>query len=1103
MHRVLRLITVALGFALTVSQSFGQGVTTASFFGQVLNANGEPLAGATVVATHLPSGTRYGALTREDGRFNMPSVRVGGPYAVRVNYIGYTPQEQNDIVLGLGQNYRLAFEMQESAVATEEVLITSSRQEVKNGASSNISNEVINSLPTLSRRLGDFVRLTPQANGSSFGGQDNRLNNITVDGSSFNNSFGLAGQPGDRTGVSPISLDAIEEVQVNIAPFDVRQAGFVGAGINAVTRSGSNDVSASAYGLFRNQNFLGDSARGVFVPRGDFQYYQAGLRVGGPIIKDKLFFFVSGEIEQNTRPATTFRPREDNEQPNAAEGISRVSRSDLENLSNFLSTNFGYETGPYSDYNTNTSATKFLVRFDYNLNDNNKISLRYNYLDSDDDVLISNSSSLGFGNRQPNVDRFSYQNSNYIINEDIQSVIAELNSTFGSRASNTFTIGYTYQDEDRGDFDGDQADTRPTFPLVEIQDNGSTYISFGNEPFTPYNQLSYSTFQLADNFTYFAGAHKITAGFNLEYLRFRNVFFPGSQSVYVYQSLSDFYADADNNPATVMDTTLRRFQLRYSALEGGAEPVQPTEVVYAGLYLQDEWQVTSGLNITAGVRVDVPFFGNTGYFNPQVDTLSFFDSEGNPTEDFSTEKLPGANLLISPRVGFNWNLTSDGSTRVRGGSGIFTGRPAFVWISNQIGNNGVLTGFTQRDNTNAFPFSADVTRYIPANAEGQIPSTYELALTDPNFRFPQVWRSNIAIEQKLPGGFIFTGEALFNRDINGVTYYNANLEPSATTTYNGPDQRKRYTDNRFNNQVVNAIVLTNTNEGSAYTLTAQIERPFKSLFLNGSTLSDGVYFKLAYNFGESRNLINAGSIAAGSWNGNPILDDPNNPALAFSNFDQRHRVIGALSYRLNYGGDLGGSTQFSLVYEGATQGRSSYTYNGDMNGDGAFNNELIYVPTTDEINAVRFEQYSVGSTTFTIDQQRAAFNAYIEQDPYLSTIRGQYAERNGLLLPWLGRADLSVIQEFYFKVGSARKRNTLQLRADIINFSNLLNSDFGVSQSLVNNRMMIFRRVDAASGEPVYRFANIGSSFVNSTYRYNNGLSDIWQLQLGIRYIFN
>ncbi|GAB4425460.1 MAG: carboxypeptidase regulatory-like domain-containing protein [Bacteroidia bacterium] len=1089
------------GLMLGAASVFGQGVTTASFFGQVASTDGQPLAGATVIATHVPSGTKYGAVTRDDGRFNLPSVRVGGPYTVRATYIGYVPQEQTDISLGLGQNLRLDFSLQDEAVSTEEVSITASRSEVKNGAATNISNEVINSMPTLSRRLTDFVRLTPQFSsasfGNSFGGQDNRLNNITIDGSSFNNSFGLAGQPGDRTGVSPISLDAIEQVQVNIAPFDVRQAGFVGAGINAVTRSGSNDVSASAYFLVRNQNFLGDSARGAFVPRGDFLYYQTGLRVGGPIIKDKLFFFVSGEIERNSSPATTFRPREAGEQPSASDAISRVLRTDLEEMTRFLDERFGYETGPYNDYNLNITADKLLVRFDYNIDQNNKFSLRYNYLNSGQDVLVSNSSSLGFGGRQPNVDRFSYRGSNYIINEDIQSVIAELNSTFSGRIANTLTVGFTYQDEDRGDFEGDQSDTRPTFPLVEIQDNGSTYMTVGYEPFTPYNQLSYSTFQLADNLTYFAGAHKITAGFNLEHLRFRNVFFPGSQSVYVYQSLSDFYADADSDPNTVMDTTLRRFQIRYSAIEGQEEPVQPTRVTYTGLYLQDEWQASSSFNITAGIRVDIPFFANTGYRNPQVDTMTFFNPDKEEVS-FATDKLPNPIPLISPRIGFNWNATEDGATRIRGGSGLFTGRPAFVWISNQIGNNGVLTGFTQADNTSAYPFNPNITTYIPANAFGQIPATYELALTESNFRFPQVWRTNLAVEQKLPLDLVGTVEVLLNKDVNGVVYYNANLDPT-TTAMSGPDTRGRYNDNRYNNAVVNAIVLANTNQGSAYSLTFQVERPFRSAFLKAGSVTDGFYFKAAYNFGQAKNLVNAGSIAAGSFNSNPITTDPNNPELAFSNFDQRHRWLGALSYRLNYGGDAGASTQISLVYDGGSQGRASYTVNGDLNGDGAFSNELIYVPTEEEINAIKFQEYTSSGTTFTVEQQRAAFNNYIEQDEYLSSRRGSYAERNGVLLPMLHRMDVSLVQEFYLNVGG--KRNVLQFRADMINFTNFLNSDWGVSQAMVNNRPMIYRTLD--NNEPVYRFANVGSNMLSSSFRYNNSLKDVWQLQIGVRYIFN
>lgn len=1079
-YNMLAMMLLVVG----VSGAFAQGVTTGSITGQVFDDKGMPLAGAAVVATHTPSGTRYGVLTREDGRFVMPAVRVGGPYTVSASFLGYSKLEETEIFVALGQVFPVKFKLEETTTSTEEVLITAGRGEVKNGAATNISNQAISSLPTLNRQISDFTRLTPQANGSSFGGQDGRLNNITIDGSLFNSSFGLGSAPGARTGVSPISLDAVDQVQVSIAPFDVRQAGFVGAGINAVTRSGTNDVSASAYYLFRNEGFLGDSARGTAISKGQFDYYQAGLRVGGPIIKDKLFFFVSGEVERNSSPATTFVPN-DGTQP-VGGSVSRVTTSDLNQLSTFLKDRFDYTTGPYNDYNLQTLANKFLVKLDYNINDKNKASIRYNYLQSSQDVLLSNSSSLGYGNRQPNLNRFSYQNSNYVIQENINSVIGELNSTITDRLANNLVIGYTYQNEDRAAFDqaGNRtSDTSPSFPLVEIQNNGDTYLSIGNEPFTPFNQLNYSTFQISDNLTYFANSHKITAGFNVERYSFVNVFFPGSQSVYVYNSLNDFYADADGDPTTQMDTTLRRFQIRYSALQGGAEPIQPTKVTYAGVYLQDEWQASSRFNLTYGVRIDVPIFAKTGFKNSEVDGLDFVDGDGAAAK-FATDKLPDANPLISPRVGFSLNVTDDGSTRVRGGTGIFTGRPAFVWISNQIGNNGVLTGFVQSDNTAAYPFSANPSTYIPANAVGQIPSSYELALTDPKFRFPQVWRSNLALEQKLPLGLIGTAEFLYNKDVNAVKYYNANLAES-TTAYTGVDTRPRFTDNRINDQITSAIVLANTNKGYAYTMTFQVERPF----------AKGFYGKLAYNYGQAKNVTNAGSIAAGSWTGNPITSNPNDPSLAFADNDQRHRVIGALSYRFEYGNF--GATQIGLVYDARTQGRGSFVVSGDLNGDGATANDLIFIPENG--SDLNWQSYTASGSTFTPEQQAAAYDAFIAQDKYLSAHKGEYMARNGLLFPWLNRVDLSIVQEFYLKAGG--KRNTLQFRADIINFGNLLNSDWGVSQSLINARPLVYRTT--TNGEPVYRFVNNGSSLLSSTYRYNNSLTDVWQLQIGLRYIFN
>jgi len=1087
-YSITFLIVLTLLPALS-SPLWGQGVTTSSLIGTVTDLKGEPLVGATVIATHLPSGTRYGAVTQVDGRYTILGMRVGGPYRVTATYVGYKTQSIDNIFLSLGSAGSANFKLAEESATTQEVTVTAVRNVAispdRTGAVTNIPREAITTLPTINRNFTDFTRLTPQARGNSFAGQDSRLNNITVDGSYFNNSFGLSDLPGGRAGIAPISLEALEEINVSIAPYDVRQAGFVGAGINLVTRRGTNEFQGSAFFNIRNQGFLGRRAAGSDVTVNDFSNIQGGLRFSGPIVQDKLFFSVAAETEQNSTPFT-FRPR----RPGETQGgnISRPTFSQMDSLSQFLRNNFGYETGPFEGYSLQQpSGINWLIRLDYNIDDNHKVSLRYNALDARRDVPLSNSASLGFGNRV-GINALSYQNSNYIQFDRIQSVIAELNSTFAGKFANQVIAGFTYQNEDRG--------SRGTlFPLVEIQEAGTTLISFGFEPFTPSNQLSYTTFQFQNNFSYFAGSHTLTAGVNLNYYSFRNVFFPGSQSVYVYSSLADWYRDAEDqlrNPnRTTSPVTLRRFQYRYSALPGGAEPVQPTRVWYPGIYVQDEWQVLSNLRVTGGLRVDIPIFENTALANPIVPTLEFRDGNGNRIES-RTDRLPAAIPLFSPRLGFNWNVLEDNSLQVRGGTGIFTGPPAFVWISNQVGNNGVLTGFEQLDFTTARPFKPDVNAYRPANP--QLPPSFELATTDPNFRFPQVWRTNIGIDYQLPLGIIATFDGIFSRTLSGISYINANLRP-ATRTFAGPDNRLRYDGtannaNRINANIVNNIVLQNSGEDYAFALTAQLEKAF----------GDNWFAKVAYTYTEAYANNNPGSIAFGSWASNAIRNNPNLPELSFSSEAVPHRVLASGSYRIEYAGL--GATTISLFWSGSPQGRFSYVYAGDMNQDGVVNNDLIFVPN--RASDLRFEQFTQAGRTFTVAEQQAAFDAFIDQDDYLRTRRGQYAERNGALFPWVFRADLSIQQEFFLELGG--KRNTLQLRLDVFNVGNLLNSEWGVGWQRVEPFPLNFVRVDP-DGVPVFRmrFVNTpsGPELLRESFRRTASLSDVWSAQFSIRYIFN
>ena len=1117
MNKKRLLITAFAPLLLSLSSSSlaAQGVTTATIAARVRDANGNPRAGIRVIAVHQPSGTVYQGRTREDGRATLPGMRIGGPYTVTASGIGFESQTQPNVFLTLGQTSDLQFVVRDAAVQIQEVTVTGAvgaeriMNSSRTGAATTVSREALATLPTITGKLESIVRLTPQFGGCSVGsgctmaGQDGRMNNISVDGTAFNNSFGLGGQPGDRTNVAPISLAAIEQMQVEVAPYDVRQGNFVGANINTVTRSGTNRLQGSIGYSRRDQSLVGKKAGDFAFDPGIFSYKNLSGWLGGPIIPNRLFFFASAENESLTQPGTTWLANMGG-QPTVG-NTTRVLASDLNALSTYLKTNFNYDTGPYQGYNNLTPAHRFLGKLDFNLNDNNKLVLRYNRLISSSDILESNSNSLGVqGNRRSNVNSLNFSNSNYGALENIESTVGEWNSTFGNGMANSLSIGYTRQNESRkpkGQF----------FPLVDIQETGFTYTSFGFEPFTPNNLLYYSTLQFQDNFTKYTANHDFTFGVSVEKYHSENTFFPGSQSVYVYNSLADFYTDANGylaNPArTVSPVTLARFQVRYNNIPGQDKPTQPLEVLYSGIYAQDEWRATQNLKLNLGVRFDVPKFKNTAFDNVNADQLFWRDEKGK-TVQYNTGRLPDTKVTISPRLGINWDVNGDRSTQVRGGTGIFSGRPAYVWISNQIGNTGVLTGFDQFDNTSTRPFNPDPNRYKPATITGAPAASYELALTDQNFRFPKLWRTDIGLDRLLRFGLIGTVELMYNRDIDGIYYINANL-PDAQSAFLGADNRLRWVGlsctnptpgpcvNRINNAVGNVvarnIVMKNQSIGRSWNIDGSLERPF----------SNGLFIKAAYNYGVAKNTIDPGSIASGSWNGNPMSGDPNNPGLSYSANSPGHRFFIATSYRKEYFSF--GATTLSLFFDAHTGGNTSYTFANDLNGDGV-TNDLIYIPRN--ISEMNFRQFCVPTTcvptarVFTAADQATAWEAFIQQDDYLKSHRGQYAQRNAVFFPFVKRADFSIQQEVF--TDFARRRNSFQIRADIVNVGNLLNKHWGIGQRVLGGNGQILTNSGAdALGRAIYQLKVVNGELINKTFEPTAGRTDVFEVQLGFRYTFN
>jgi hypothetical protein len=1086
---------------------FAQGATTGTIVVTVTDPNGNARPNVRVTAVHEPSGTTYQARTRGDGRATIPGVRVGGPYRVLTAAIGLQSATQRDITVTLGQTTQVAFTLREAAVQLGEVMVTASGDRIINssrtGASTTITRETLSNLPTVSGKLESVVRLTPQSGGCSvstgcsLAGQDGRLNNITVDGSVFNNSFGLGGQPGDRTNVAAISLSAIEQMQVNIAPFDVRQGSFVGANINTVTRSGTNQFRGSFMYNRRQPGLVGKKAGDLSFDPGDFEQHTIGGWVSGPILRNKLFFFASYENEPLTQPGTNFVA---NTGGQTVEGnITRVQAADLDALATFLKTKFNYDPGVYQGYNNENPASRFLGKLDFNLNSSNKFSLRYNHLDSRADILESNSNSLGvLGNRRTNSNSLNFANSNYGMLENIESTIAEWNAILPGNMSNNLIVGYTRQNESRiskGDF----------FPLVDIEEAGLTYTSFGFEPFTPNNELFYHTWQAQENFTKYTTNHDLSFGLSVEKYHSDNTFFPGSQSVYVYNSLEDFYTDANGylaNPNRLVSPVgLHRFQVRYSNIPGQDKPVQPLDVLYGGAYAQDEWRAMPNLRLTAGVRFDAPWFKKTAYDNPAADLLSWRDENGNSVK-YNTGKLPDATVAISPRVGVNWDVRSDRSTQVRAGTGIFSGRPAYVWISNQIGNTGMLTGFDEFTGCGLTctgsakplltrPFNPDPNHYKPSTVTGAPAASYELALTDPDFKFPKLWRTDIGIDQRLPLNVIGTLEFIYNKDMDGIYYINANL-PTAQSKFQGADARLRWTSNRINSNVARNIVMKNQDVGRAYNVSGSLERPF----------SNGLFVKAAYNYGVAKNTIDPGSIASGSWNGNAQSNDPNLPGLSYSANSPGHRWFIATTYRKEYF-SFGAST-ISLFFDSHTNGNTSYSFAGDLNGDGA-SNDLIYIPR--DVSEMNFAQYNCTASvcgtarTVTSAEQATAFEAFIQQDDYLRKHRGEYAVRNAVFFPMVNRADLSLSQEIFTDI--AGKRNSLQIRADIVNVGNLLNKNWGHGQRILggNGQILTNPGVDS-QGRATYRLKIVNKEFINKTWEPTAGRNDVYEVRLGMSYTF-
>jgi Carboxypeptidase regulatory-like domain len=1100
-----RLLIWVVGILIIFSASAQE--TTSEIIGLV-TGDKAPLAGATVTAVHTPSGSTYKTTTRSDGRFNLPNVRIGGPYTVTVSYVGYQTSQHDEITLILGQEFKTDFNLLTESKQLSEVTVTASGGKIFNsghtGNQEIITRSQLERLPTVNRSLLDFTRLTPVSNGLAFGGQSNQYNNLTVDGANFNNSFGLAGTLGGQTNSQPISLDALEQIQVNVSPYDVRQGGFSGASINSVTRSGTNLFRGSVYTYIKGPGTQGYKVDGVTIPHQSFSYNLTGFSVGGPIIENKLFFFVSGEQEKRTDPGTSFIASDATHAPNGV-SVSNANADTLNALASFLKTTYGYDPGAYQNYSYNTESKKLTIKIDWNLNPANTLTIKYNFLKSSRQIQASNSGSVNSSyGRTPGQYAMPFYGSGYTINNNFDIFIAELNTRMGNKASNKLQVGYTALRDYRSPL------TSKPFPLVDILDgNGNPYTSFGYEQFTYGNKLNTDVWQLNDIFTFYKKAHEITIGTQNSLKKYENGFSPSYEGVYRFKSISSFYAAAADPTVNAL-----RYDLSYTLPPNSTFPLVGPQDLELGFFVQDKWRIKDNFTLIYGLRVDIPIFKNTFIQNDSAAALTFYNGI-----HLNTGQAPKVNPILGPRLGFNWDVKGDEKTQIRGGVGLFAGPPPFVWISNQASNSGVaLFGSVSNSTTTSFSPIVIPNPNWPANATKTLSKSYSLNVTDPSFKFPQALKSSLALDQKLPKNWILTVEFTYAKDVNAAFFQNVNL-PSSGSPLVGADNRIRYSSSQIypvggaanatvsNPNIGNAIYMTNVNGGYAYTATIQIQKSFKNLYVNA-----------AYTYSQAKDVMVGGSTAATMWGSKPVSGNPNDPIVGYSNSYMPHRVIASASYRFLYGKNF--ATTVGLLFEAAPSGVGSYVYNGDLNNDAQTSNDLIYVPTVDDFNSGRYITANTGAPTDTRTPQQVwdQINAYISQDKYLSTRRGKYAERNALIFPWYKRLDANVTQDFYMKVG--KNTHTLRLSMDIVNVGNLINKDWGVYQlpsagtgsSILSSGVpnvinvgLITAKV-GANNVPIYGFPyQLAASQTPYTksFKDDTSLASRWQMQFGIRYLFN
>ncbi len=1100
---------------LTLTMSALAQVTTSSMSGKVtLEGTGEEIIGATVVAVHEPSGTRYNAVTNINGMFTIQGMRTGGPYAVTVSYIGHQTKTFRGIQLQLAETYNLPVTLSENTTDLAEIVITgtaSKFSQEKTGASTNITSAQITNLPTVSRSITDVTRLSPYGgNGMSFAGSDGRLANFTVDGSNFNNNFGLSSNlPG---GGNPISIDAIEEMQVVISPYDVRQTNFIGGGVHAITKSGTNTFKGSAYVYHQNENLRGDAIEREQLAgaRDKDSRTTYGLTLGGPIIKNKLFFFVNAEMVKTPTVVNRWRGSDDGE-ADADAFISRTKLSDLEAVSNYMQQKYGYNTGSWTSFPADENNYKLLARLDWNITDQHHLALRYNYT-KNRYWSSPNATSMDGGTRQSGARMsqysMSFANSMYAMDNLVHSFSFDLNSRLSEKLSNQFLATFSKLDDVRDS-------ESPAFPFIDITRDGNNYMALGYELFTWNNAVHNTIWNFKDDVTYYAGQHKITAGAMFEHQMADNQYMRNGTGYYRYNWEEGMTVDE------LFNQTPEIFALTYG-YDGETKPAARVQFNKAGIYAQDDWSITDKLKLTFGTRIDGLFFNNGDLLtNNKILNL---DYDGRHID---TGKWPGNSITFSPRVGFTYDVFGNKTLKVRGGTGFFSGRLPLVFFTNMPTNGGLVqyqaalnaktkvwdgktnkaargyenyTGAYTTDNSgNRFidmsQFAGGPMTSIQQMQEklasmgfpqtvtsdmGTVPSA--ISAVDPDFKMPQVWKTSLAVDYQIPANFPFnvTVEGIFNKTINAVCISDwAIPSVGGFSRFNGVDNRPLYPAGFRTN--TKAFVLENTSKGYGWSANITVN----------AQPTEWISLMAAYTHQVNKEITGMpGSAAESAFTYVPTVEGPNNIKLHNSQYVTPDRVVASATIH-----DKSGN-HYSFIYETWRGGYNySYMLTNDMNSDG-YAYDAVYVPTDAEVQQGLFR--------FASDDDAQRFMDFVHNDGYLKNRQGEYAEAYSVYSPWVHRLDFGYKHDFKLQLGKTTHR--LQLSADIKNVLNLFNSSWGVSKYLnpaigSEARILKYDGVDAEGFATFSTPKAINGS--TKTFVPYHSLGQCWYASIGVKYIFN